>query len=273
MTKRSITRSIFAIAVAAMGVALVPATTYAAPIVFTVNENVVPGTDPVALFTADKITSSYIENISFSGNTFTANLLVTFNGYDLLGVPQFSQVGTNTPAGEAGDAGDYGLYATVVVTGTFTSAPDPSDPNQTVFDFDPLAATANVFLNPDQVIGGDSLILTANTINTGPPTDGSVTTVTSTGQVVGGTFTLQFTNGQTQGLGTTYWPTFTGLTLIATATGDVDETSNLGATGGRVTGEASINFEGVAAPEPATLALFGMALFGSGIAARRRRKV
>jgi hypothetical protein len=274
MTKRSITRSIFAIAVAAMGVALVPATTYAAPIVFTVNESpvIIPGVTP-NIVTADKITSSYIENITFSGNQFTANLLVTFNGYDLNGVPQFNQIGTNTPAGEIGDPGDYGLYAIVTVQGTFTSAPDPSDANQTVFDFDPLTATANVFLNPDQVIGGDSLILTATTINTGPPTDGSVTTVTSTGQVVGGTFTLQFTNGQTQGAGLIYFPSFTGLTLVATATGDVDETSNLGATGGRVTGEASINFEGVAAPEPATLALFGMALFGSGIAARRRRKV
>ena len=271
MTKRSITRSIFAIAVAAMGFAFVPATTYADPMLFTVNEGVVLGATPNIL-QADTITSSYLESVTFSGNTFTANLLVTFNEYTIDPVQQPNQIGTNTPAGEAFDSGDYGLYATVVVTGTFLAAPDPTDANQTVFDFDPLTATANVFLNPDQVVGGDSLILTASAINT-VLSDGSVTTITSTGQVVGGTFTLQFTNAQTQGLGLTYWPSFTGLTLVATATGDVNETSNLGPTGGTVTGEASINFEGVAAPEPATLALFGMALFGSGIAARRRRKV
>lgn len=271
MTKRSITRSIFAVAVAAMGFALVPATTYADPIDFTVNETVVPGATPNVI-TADKITSSYIEEVSFTGNTFTATLLVTFDGYDLEGVTQPNQLGSNSPAGEALDAEDYGLYALVTVTGTFTVAPDPSDANQLVYDFDPTGATANVFLNPDQAPGGDSLILTASTINT-LLSDGNVTTVASTGQVVGGSFQLQFTNAQTQGVGTLYWPTLTGLLLTATATGDVDETSIITAAGGDVTGEASINFEGTAVPEPTTLALFGMALFGSGIAARRRRKV
>jgi hypothetical protein len=270
MTKRSITRSIFGIAVAAMGVALVPATTYAAPIDFTVVETVVPGANPNVQI-ADKFTSSYIENITFAGNTFTANLLVTFNGFDQNGVPLPNQIGNNTPAGEALSPNTYGLYANVVVTGTFTSAPDPSDANQTIFDFDPLVASANVFLNPDQAAGGDLLILTATAIDP-IDSDGNVTTRTSTGQVIGGDFTLQFTNAQTVGVGQLYLPTLTGLVLTATATGDVDETSIITASGGTATGEASINFEGVA-PEPATLALFGMALFGSGIAARRRRKV
>jgi hypothetical protein len=273
MTKRSITRSIFGIAVAAMGVALVPATTYAAPIVFTVNES--PAIIPLVTqntVTANKITSSYIESLVLSGSNFTANLVVTFNGYDLNGSPQFNQVGTNTPAGELGDSGDYGLYANVVVSGTFSVVPDIGDPSQQIFDFDPLTASANVFLNPDQAPGGDSLILTATTINPNL-SDGKVTAKIVGGQVVGGTFSLQFTNAQTQGAGIIYFPSFTGLTLTATATGDVDETSIVGPTGGTLTGEASINFEGVATPEPATLALFGMALFGSGIAARRRRKV
>jgi hypothetical protein len=284
MTKRSITRSIFGIAVAAMGFALVPATTYAAPMVFTVNETVVPGALPFVL-SADKITSSYVETVTFSGNQFTATLLVNFNGYDLGGVPQQNQVGTNT-GGDVPFANEYGLYANVTVTGFFTAAPDPSDANQLVFDFDPTFATASVFLNPDQVMGGDSLIMTATNVNAlgsdgnvttclanvaAPPTDPCFGVVPN--QVIGGSFTLQFLNAQTQGLGITYFPSFTGLTLVATATGDVDETSTLTGQGGSVTGEAGINFEGVATPEPATLALFGMALFGSGIAARRRRKV
>src|SRR5687767_2604384 len=101
MTKRRITNTLFAVAVAVLGVALAPATAYADPIVFTVEEDpaIIPGVTDFSL-EADKITSSYVEDVTFSGNNFTATLVVTFNGYDLAGVPQPNQVGTNTPAGE-----------------------------------------------------------------------------------------------------------------------------------------------------------------------------
>jgi hypothetical protein len=260
--KKLFTRSILA---AGLGLALTAGSASAAPLIFTVDESVVPGATPFSL-QADKITSSYTETLTFAGNNFTANLLVTFNGYDLGGVPQPNQVGPNSPGGEILDPGDYGLYALVTVTGTFEANPDPGDPNQTIFDFDPANASADVYLNPDQAPGGDLLILTASAIDASK-SDGNVTTVTATGSVIGGDFSLVFTNAMTQGLGMTYWPDFTGLVLRATSTGDVDETSNVTLAGGQATGEASINF----APEPASMTLFGMTLLGAGLAARRRR--
>ncbi len=100
--RATLTCSLFGVAVAVASMALTPATASATPIVFTVNETVVPGA-VVNAFEADKITSSYVEDLTFAGNTFTASRLVTFNGYNLLGMPQANQVGSNTPAGEALD--------------------------------------------------------------------------------------------------------------------------------------------------------------------------
>lgn len=271
--RSTIARSAVTLGVTGVGLLFAAQTASAAPITFTVVETVVPGALPNEL-EADKISSTYVEDITLSGNNFTADLIVTFTGYNLGGATVPSQVGEcTTGEPQVGcPATDYGLYAEVTVTGTFTASPDPDDANQTVFDFDPLTALASVYLDPDQNRAtADSLLLTASAINQ-LLSDGLVTVLTSTGQVIGGQFTLVFTNGDTTALGDLYWPDFAGLVLVATATGDVDETSFIvPGQGGRVTGEASINFEGVAAPEPASMTLFGLALLGSGIAARRRR--
>ena len=259
------TRSILS---AGLGLALTAGTASAAPIVFTVDEGAVPGAMN-RQFDADKITASYIENLTFVGNTFTADLVVTFNGYTLGGAGVSSQV----VEGAEIFPQQYGLYANVTVGGTFQSAPDPTDATQTVFDFDPFTSTVDVFLDPNTVRGDgdDALILTANVIDPHPASDGSVTTITATGQVVGGTFTIIYLDAMTQGLGDQYFPDFATLVLRAVATGDVDETSNVTGQGGRATGEVSINFEPQQAPEPASMTLFGLALLGAGVTARRRR--
>lgn len=259
------------LAAASLGIALTAVSANAAPIVFTVDEGAVLGAINNE-FDADKIASTYVESVTFSGNTFTADLVVTFNGYTLNGNPvAFHQVGTGEPLNEVFNPEEYGLYALVTVTGEFESAPDPNDP-QILFDFDPLTASANVYLDPDQdgteTGAPDELIMTATLIDV-PNSDGTVTTDLA-GNVLVGEFTLAFTNATTQGTGDFYWPDFAGLVLRATATGDIDDTSTLVAgQGGEITGEASINFE--VAPEPASMTLFGLALFGAGLAARRRR--
>src|SRR5687768_17179339 len=114
-----LTRSLLAIAMMAVGLALTPAPASAA-VQFTVVETpvIIPGVIPFT-FEADKITSSYIEQLTIGpGGAFTANLLVTFNGYDLAGSPQANQVGANNATSEALSPNEYGLYALVTVTGS-----------------------------------------------------------------------------------------------------------------------------------------------------------
>lgn len=264
---RSITtRSLIALSVMGMGLVLTAKPVSAAPIVFTVHEDpaLIPGVVDNT-FDADNITGKYAETLTLNpgAGTFSANLLVEFASYADGGTLQTSQLENFGPSG-------YGLYALVTVSGNYTSSPDPVNPGtQTLYSFDPTASTAQVYLDPDQTIGGDTLILSASAID--PVLSvGLVRVLNSTGQVLEGSYALVYTNGQTTAAGDIYWPDFAGFTLRATASGDVDPSSNI--VTGVITGDTSLDFER-SAPEPATLALFGMALFGSGLVARRRRKV
>lgn len=253
------------LAAASLGLALTAVSANAAPIVFTVHEDptLIPGVVDNT-FDADNITGKYLENLDLDPlgpGTFSADLLVEFASYADGGTLQNSQLETFGAAG-------YSLYALVTVSGEYTSAPDPNAPGETLFTFDPQASTAEIYIDPDQTMGGDILIMTASTINQALST-GTVRVLDATGQVLEGSYALVYTNAQTNSNGDIYWPDFEGFTLIATASGDVDPPSNINT--GEITGDTSLSFERQQAPEPASMTLFGLALFGAGIVARRRR--
>jgi hypothetical protein len=236
---------------------------------FTVAEGSVPGALPNT-FTADKLNGGYFEIITINpGNTFDTNAYASFNAF-------FRNDGTQavSPVQINGlGASNYALYATFTSSGTvsgntFTGTSGQFhlyiDSNQ-----DTVVSLGATGLAPvtRANITDDYEIAFSTQLNSGT----GITSNPGAYDLYFGNFTL--TGGDQNGTlagtqnGEQYFTSPRPFYLVTNVDGDFDNLTPVPGTF-NVVGDLSAVF---VVPEPASLALVGLALTGLGLSSRRRK--
>jgi PEP-CTERM motif-containing protein len=242
---------------------------------FQVTETSVPGAAP-NVQTADKITGNYNEVISFGPGTFTVSLMWQAGQYlnncntACTLVP--NQLGAVT-------SNQYGLYALYQSSGTFSTTG-----GVTTFTDTPGVGSIHVFIDP-----------TSNTTFTAPAS-GALPWMTASagddynianGTPLGGTGTLNPnlpTCAAGGGINCGSFGTTTSFALTAQGSQyftlpipfynvsfQSGQLNNFAPTGTvTINGSLDVAFQPISVPEPATLALLGIGLFGAGVIRRSR---